>query len=138
MAFSRCAGGRAHASVHTGPGTSAHDNESGVTYGMAQTKAEAAVMEQTAAKFEQVNDSLQSMLKGLMSELEGLQTAWQGLGAKSFHQVKAQWMADQKVMSVALAETAKAIRASGSGYSATDSESASRVSRTGRSIDLPL
>jgi WXG100 family type VII secretion target len=105
---------------------------------MAQTKAEAAVMEQTAAKFEQVNDSLQSMLKGLMSELEGLQTAWQGLGAKSFHQVKAQWMADQKVMSVALAETAKAIRASGSGYTATDSESASRVSRTGRSIDLPL
>lgn len=105
---------------------------------MAQTQAEAVVMEQTAAKFEQVNDSLQSMLSSLMSELEVLQTAWQGLGARSFQQVKSQWMTDQKTMSRALAETATAIRVSGADYTATDAESAGRVSRTAHSIQLPL
>ena len=105
---------------------------------MAETTANSSEMEQTAAKFEEVNDSLQSTLTGLMRQLEGLQTAWQGLGATSFHQVKEQWMADQKAMSTALAETATAIRASGSGYNASDTESASRVARTSRSIDLPL
>ena len=101
-------------------------------------QAQATAMAKTAANFEHVNDSLQSMLNDLMSELEGLQTAWQGLGGKSFHHVKTRWMTDQKAMSAALAEMATAIRQSGKGYTATDSESASRVSRTNRGIDLPL
>ena len=109
-----------------------------MTYGMARTEAEAAVMAQSARKFHQTNESLQSMLTSLMSELEVLQSAWQGQGARSFQQVKAQWMRDQKAMANALAETAEAIRVSGTSYTASDSESASRVSRTSHSINLPL
>ena len=109
-----------------------------VTYGMAQTEAEAEVMAKTAAKFEEVNNSLQSMLTSLMSQLEVLHTAWQGQGARSFHHVKNQWVGDQKAMARALSETASAIRVSGTSYTASDSESAGRVSRTSHSINLPL
>jgi WXG100 family type VII secretion target len=112
--------------------------ESGVTSGVSQTQAEAAVMEQTAAKFEQVNDSLQTMLNNLMAQLEGLQQTWQGLGGRSFEQVKTQWAQDQRAMSTALAETATAIHSSGQGYTATDSDASSRVANSNRGLQLPL
>jgi WXG100 family type VII secretion target len=95
-------------------------------------------MESTAAKFEQVNDSLQSMLKSLMSELEVLSTAWVGRGGQSFTQVKQQWSADQSAMQTALAETATAIRSSGTSYDATDSDASSRMAASNRGMQLPL
>lgn len=110
-----------------------------MTSGVSQTQSEAAVMEQTAAKFEQVNDSLQQMLDSLMNELSVLERAWQGHGGTSFTQVKIQWSNDQAAIQRALAETATAIRTAGQNYSASDSEAASRVTRTGGGgISLPL
>jgi WXG100 family type VII secretion target len=111
---------------------------SGVTSGVSQTQAEAAVMQSTAAKFEQVDQSLQSMLSGLMSELEVLQTAWRGAGGRSFEQVKQQWAQDQAAMQRALRETAGAIRTAGQQYDTTDSDAASKVASTNRGIQLPL
>jgi len=105
---------------------------------VSQTKAEAAVMQQTAAKFEQVDQSLQSMLSSLMSELEVLQTAWRGAGGRSFEQVKQQWARDQAAIQRALRETAGAIRTAGQQYAASDDDAASRVAATTRSIHLPL
>ena len=105
---------------------------------MSQTQAEAAVMQQTAAKFEQVDQSLQSMLSGLMAQLEVLQQAWRGAGGRSFEQVKQQWAQDQTAMSRALAETASAIRTSGQRYDTSDAEAAGRVAATNRGISLPL
>jgi WXG100 family type VII secretion target len=105
---------------------------------VAQTQAEAAVMQQTAAKFEQVDQSLQAMLSGLMAELEVLQTAWRGAGGRSFEQVKQAWSQDQAAMQRALRETAAAIRTAGQQYDASDNEAASRVATTRRGIQLPL
>jgi WXG100 family type VII secretion target len=105
---------------------------------MAETAANSGEMERVAAQFEEVNDSLQSTLTGLMTQLDGLHAGWRGLGATSFHDAKERWMDNQKVMSTALAETAAAIRTSGSSYGSSDAESASRVSRVSRTIDLPL
>jgi WXG100 family type VII secretion target len=109
-----------------------------VTSGVAQTQAESAVMASTAAKFEQVNDSLQTMLSTLMSELSVLSTTWKGLGATAFEQVKQQYAADLKSLNQALGETATSIRESGAGYDASDSDAASRVSKTGGNFNLPL
>jgi WXG100 family type VII secretion target len=109
-----------------------------VTSGVSQTQAEAAVMQQTAAKFEQVDQSLQTMLSSLMTELETLQQAWRGAGGRSFEQVKQQWAQDQAAIHRALRETAGAIRTSGQQYDATDSEAANRVANTNRGIQLPL
>jgi WXG100 family type VII secretion target len=109
-----------------------------VTFGVANTRAEAAVMESTASKFESVNDSLQGMLRRLMSELEVLQTAWVGSGGRSFTQVKEAWAADQERIQRALLETATAIRSSGQQYTASDTEAASRVAATNRGVNLPL
>lgn len=110
-----------------------------MTSGVSQTQAEAAVMQQTAAKFEQVDQSLQSMLNSLLAELEVLQTAWRGAGGRSFEQVKQQWAADQATIQRALRETASAIRTAGQQYSTSDSEAASRVAATNRGgIQLPL
>jgi WXG100 family type VII secretion target len=109
-----------------------------VTSGVSQTQAEAAVMQQTAAKFEQVDQSLQSMLSSMLAELEVLQTAWRGAGGRSFEQVKVQWSQDQKAMQRALRETAQAIRTAGQQYDASDTEVASRVASTNRGINLPL
>ena len=109
-----------------------------VTSGVAQTKAESAVMASTAAKFDQVNESLQSMLSTLMSELSVLSSTWKGLGATAFEEVKAQYAADLKSLNQALAETAGSIRQSSVGYDATDTEAASRVSTTGGHFQLPL
>ncbi|HET9516490.1 MAG TPA: WXG100 family type VII secretion target [Actinoplanes sp.] len=105
---------------------------------MSQTTADAAAMEEAARKFEDVNDQLQGMLKTLMSRLEATQTAWVGQGGQSFTAVKQQWAADQQSMSNALRETAEAIRGSGKGYEATDSEAASRMSAINPGIQLPL
>lgn len=109
-----------------------------MTSGVSQTQAEAAVMQQTAAKFEQVDQSLQAMLSGLMAELEVLQTAWRGAGGRSFEQVKQAWSQDQAAMQRALRETAAAIRTAGQQYDASDNEAASRVATTRRGIQLPL
>lgn len=109
-----------------------------MTSGVSQTQAEAAVMQQTAAKFEQVDQSLQSMLSSLMSELEVLQTAWRGAGGRSFEQVKQQWAQDQSAIHRALRETASAIRTSGQQYESTDSDAASKMAALNRGIQLPL
>ncbi|GAA2694709.1 MULTISPECIES: WXG100 family type VII secretion target [Actinoplanes] len=105
---------------------------------MALTQAESAVMVSTAAKFDQANGALQSMLSTLMSELSGLSGSWRGLGANAFERVKTQYATDLRSLNDALAETARAIRASGAGYHATDSGAASRVARTGGTFTLPL
>ncbi|SCL17260.1 WXG100 family type VII secretion target [Micromonospora rhizosphaerae] len=105
---------------------------------MSQTQAEAAVMQQTAAKFEQVDQSLQAMLSGLMAELEVLQQAWRGAGGRSFEQVKQRWAADQAALQRALRETASAIRTAGQQYDVSDTEAASRVAGTDRGMQLPL
>lgn len=109
-----------------------------MTSGVSQTQAEAAVMQQTAARFEQADQSLQSMLTGLMTELETLQQAWRGAGGRSFEQVKQQWSQDQAAMQRALRETAAAIRTAGRQYDVSDSDAASRVAATNRGIQLPL
>ncbi|MEU5549147.1 MULTISPECIES: WXG100 family type VII secretion target [unclassified Micromonospora] len=104
-----------------------------------QTQAEAAVMQQTAAKFEQTDQSLQSMLSGLLAQLAILQQAWRGAGGRSFEQVKQQWAQDQANLQRALRETAGAIRTAGTKYDASDTEAAGRVSATNRGgIQLPL
>ncbi|MFI6821447.1 WXG100 family type VII secretion target [Micromonospora sp. NPDC050187] len=105
---------------------------------MSQTQAEAAVMQQTAAKFEQVDQSLQTMLTQLMAELEVLQQAWRGAGGRSFEQVRQQWSQDQAALQRALRETAQAIRTAGTQYDASDAEAASRVASANRGIQLPL
>ncbi|MBB5478662.1 WXG100 family type VII secretion target [Micromonospora parathelypteridis] len=106
---------------------------------MSQTQAEAAVMQQTAAKFEQVDQSLQSMLTGLLAELQVLQQAWRGAGGRSFEQVKQQWSQDQAALHRALRETAGAIRTAGRQYDVSDDDVASRVAGTNRGgIQLPL
>lgn len=110
-----------------------------MTSRVSQTQAEAAVMQQTAAKFEQVDQSLQSMLGNLMAELEVLQQAWRGAGGRSFEQVKQEWSRDQAALHRALRETAGAIRTAGTRYDASDSEAAGRVAGTNRGgIQLPL
>ncbi|MFX0593443.1 WXG100 family type VII secretion target [Melissospora conviva] len=106
---------------------------------MARTQAEAAVMQQTAAKFEQVNETLQSTLSGLLRELEVLQSAWQGAGGRSFAQVKQQWAQDQAAIQRNLQATAEAIRSAGGQYTASDTAAADRMARTNRGgINLPL
>ncbi|MEU4677560.1 WXG100 family type VII secretion target [Micromonospora sp. NPDC023737] len=106
---------------------------------MSQTQAEAAVMQQTAARFEQVDQSLQSMLSGLLAELGVLQQAWRGAGGRSFEQVKQQWAQDQAALQRALRETAGAIRTAGQQYDVSDSEAAGRIAGTNRGgIQLPL
>jgi WXG100 family type VII secretion target len=105
---------------------------------VSQTQAEAAVMQQTAAKFEEVDLSLQSMLSSLLAELEVLQTAWRGAGGRSFEQVKQTWSQDQSNLQRALRETATAIRTAGQQYDSSDTDAASRVATTNRGIQLPL
>jgi WXG100 family type VII secretion target len=95
-------------------------------------------MELTAVKFEEGNDSLQSMLRTLMSRLEGLQSTWVGRGGQSFTEVKQRWAEDQAKMSLALAQTAEAIRTSGASYDATDTEASSRMAAVNPGIQLPL
>lgn len=109
-----------------------------MTSGVSQTQAEAAVLQQTAARFEQVDQTLQSMLTGLMAELEVLQQAWRGAGGRTFEQVKQAWAQDQAALQRALRETAAAIRSAGQRYDVSDTEVAARIAATHRSIQLPL
>ena len=92
----------------------------------------------TANKFDTVNQSLTSMLSKLMGRLDGLQGAWKGMAATEFERVREQYQKDLTDLNRALAETATAIRTSGQEYTATDTESASRVTRSGGSYTLPL
>jgi WXG100 family type VII secretion target len=105
---------------------------------MATTQAQAEVMAQTAARFDQVNLSLEAMLRRLMNELDVLRTQWQGAGGRSFEQVKSAWAHDQELLHRALAETADAIRRSGTGYRAVDGEAASRLAPASGGLKLPL
>jgi WXG100 family type VII secretion target len=106
---------------------------------MATTQAQADVMARTAARFDEVNVSLQAMLRRLMGELDNLRTQWQGAGGRSFEQVKSAWARDQELLHRTLAETATAIRQSGSHYDATDSSAAQRLApTTGGGLTLPL
>ncbi len=98
-----------------------------MTYRVSTTEAQAAVMEQVAAKFEQGNSSIQSMLSSLLANLEPLQTKWAGAGGRSFTQVKLAWQEDMDRINRALSETASAVRSSGQHYTSTDEAAQSRV-----------
>ncbi|WP_238547222.1 WXG100 family type VII secretion target [Actinoplanes friuliensis] len=113
--------------------------ESGVTSGVSETQAEAAVMAKTATQFEGVNNSLTSMLNKLMNELSVLQTAWVGSGGKAFETVKVQYQNDLSKLNKALADTAEAIKTSGISYTNTDDSAASMVTKSGGGgYSLPL
>ena len=110
-----------------------------MTSGVSQTQAESAVMASTAAKFDTANSSLTSMLNNLMSELSVLSSAWKGMAAGEFEKVKTQYAKDLNDLNRALADTAEAIRTSGAHYDASDSEAASRVTKSGGGgYTLPL
>jgi len=113
--------------------------ESGVTSGVSQTQAESAVMASTAAKFDTANSSLTSMLNTLMSELSVLSTAWKGMAAGEFEKVKTQYEKDLNDLNRALSATGEAVRTSGVSYAVSDSEAASRVTKSGGGgYTLPL
>ena len=114
-----------------------HEGERG-DLRVAETSAQAPVLADTANKFDTVNQSLTSMLSKLMGRLDGLQGAWKGMAATEFERVREQYQKDLTDLNRALAETATAIRTSGREYTATDTESASRVTRSGGSYTLPL
>ena len=105
---------------------------------MAQTAAEAAIMESTASKFESTEEALRSMLQRLLGELEILQTHWQGRAGRSFTQVRDAYDANLKKLSSALAETATAIRNSGTTYTSTDDDASSKVGGINTNLSLPL
>lgn len=114
------------------------DDESGVTYRVTTTQAQAAEMERVATKFEGANSSIQSMLSGLMSQLEVLQTQWVGAGGMSFQQVKTEWNDNMQKINRALSETATAVRTSGQQYTSTDEAAQQKVAATNRGVNLPL
>jgi WXG100 family type VII secretion target len=107
-----------------------------VTRQVSTTQAQAAVMEQVAARFDDVQQSIQTTLNSLMREVESVRSAWQGRGAATFEQVSVAWADDQRRMLRALAETATAIRTAGRFYTATDDEVASRMNVG--TVTLPL
>lgn len=110
-----------------------------MTYRVAPTEAQAAVMAQVASRFESTNDGLQSMLSSLMHQLEPLQSRFVGAGGTSFTQVKAAWNQDMNKISNALTETANAVRTSGTNYTSTDEGAQQRMSATNRGgVNLPL
>lgn len=110
-----------------------------MTSGVSQTQAQTAEMASTAAKFDTANSSLTSMLNSLMSDLSMLSSAWKGMAAGEFEKVKSQYAKDLSELNRALADTAEAIRASGVGYDVSDSDAASRVTKSGGGgYTLPL
>lgn len=110
-----------------------------MTYRVATTEAQAAVLEQVAVKFEQGNSSIQSMLSSLLNQLEPLQTRWAGAGGRSFTQVKLAWQQDMDKINRALSETANAVRSSGRNYTTTDDAAQQRVGAVHRGgLNLPL
>jgi WXG100 family type VII secretion target len=109
-----------------------------VTNGVAETQAEAQVLATTAQRFDSVSQSLESMLNSLMNELAVLESAWRGAAGTQFTTVKQKWHDSQRKIQMALTQTATAIRTSGSTYTSTDTDAASRVGTAGQGIDLPL
>lgn len=110
-----------------------------MTDAVSSVNAQAAVMEQTAARFESVNQSLETMLRRLMGELDALKQQWNGAGGRSFDQTRLEWAYDQARLHAALSETAAAIRTSGRAYAATDTEAAGRAHSASRGgLTLPL
>jgi len=110
-----------------------------VTSGVAQTQAETNEMASTAAKFDQASIDLTSTLNKLMTNLSMLSSTWKGMAASEFHNVKERYEIDVKALNQALAGTAEAIRESGIGYTASDTEAAARVSKSGGGgYTLPL
>jgi WXG100 family type VII secretion target len=110
-----------------------------VTSGVAQTKTETAMMATAATNFDAANSSLTTMLNKLISDLSMLSSGWKGRAADEFENVKAQYEKDLSDLNRALADTSEAIRTSGVSYSASDSEAASRVTKTGGGgYTLPL
>ena len=94
----------------------------------------------TAAKnFDSANSAITSTLNTLMSQLTMLNGSWKGLAATEFENVKNRYQKDLTDLNQALAETAEAIRASGVGYSTSDTDAASRVTKSGGGgYTLPL
>jgi len=110
-----------------------------VTSGVSQTQAETIKMAKTAAQFDTANSTLTSTLNTLMNDLSVLSTSWKGMAAGEFEKVKTRYAQDLRDLNQALADTAESIRASGVGYDASDSEAASRVTKSGGGgITLPL
>jgi WXG100 family type VII secretion target len=105
---------------------------------VAQTAAEAAIMDSTASKFNQAQEGLDAMLNRLLGELEILQTHFVGRAGRSFQSVKEAYQANQKKLAAALDETATAIRNSGTTYTNTDDEASSKVSGINVGMNLPL
>jgi WXG100 family type VII secretion target len=103
---------------------------------MSAMHAQAAVMEQVAARFDDAHDSLRGALSSLLREVEAVGSDWQGRGAASFEQVSRAWAEDQERLLRALSETAAAIRGAGHTYTSTDDEAAGRL-RYDR-VALPL
>src|SRR3954471_24563644 len=98
---------------------------------MAQTtQAQQGELNAAARRFEQVDGELQGMLRTLMSELEVTQSGWRGAGGASFGAVQRPSHNDQVALNRNLLETAQALRTAGQNYDATDTEAASRISRT--------
>jgi WXG100 family type VII secretion target len=95
---------------------------------VSSTQAEIAVMQSVAAHFDDVAQTLQTMLSRLIGEVESVRQDWQGRGGTSFEQVSLAWAGDQARLLTALAETATAIRAAGTGYTATDDAASARLS----------
>ena len=110
-----------------------------MTSGVSQTQAQTSEMASVAAKFDSANSSLTTTLNTLMSNLSMLSSSWKGLAAGEFEKVKTQYEKDLSDLNRELAATAEAIRASGVGYDASDSEAASRVTKSGGGgYTLPL
>jgi WXG100 family type VII secretion target len=110
-----------------------------VTSGVAQTQAETNEMASTAAKFDQASADLTSTLNKLMANLSMLSSTWKGAAATEFHHVKERYELNVKDLNQALSGTAEAIRASGVGYTTSDTEAAARMSKSGGGdYTLPL
>jgi WXG100 family type VII secretion target len=117
----------------------ASSREGGVTSGVSQTQAETTKMAKTAEQFDTANSALTSTLNGLMADLAMLSSTWKGLAAGEFDKVKTQYAKDLGDLNRALADTAESIRVSGAGYDVSDSEAATRVTKSGGGgITLPL
>jgi uncharacterized protein YukE len=68
-----------------------------------------------------------------------LSGAWKGMAAGEFEKVKSQYAKDLGELNRALADTGEAIRTSGASYDVSDTEAASRVTKSGGGgYTLPL
>jgi uncharacterized protein YukE len=68
-----------------------------------------------------------------------LSTAWKGMAAGEFEKVKTQYEKDLTDLNRALSATGEAVRTSGVSYAVSDSEAASRVTKSGGGgYTLPL